>query len=96
MDVETAWVVDSLIISPDDFASSESISYTTSFEYTFTDESEGLKRLWIKAMKNGITGYPASDSIWLRKPQEVHDIDKFEEEKAGWLLTEGDMEEWIF
>jgi len=94
VDVTTAWPVDTFIVSTDDFATSFAMAATASFDYTFTNDGDGWKALWIKAVKDGVTGPATMDGIWLRTP-ETHTID-FTHGIPGWILAPQEADEWSF
>ncbi len=92
--VTTSCGADSLLVSTDDFQTSESIPYSATFTYTFTDDTDGYKKLWVKAVKDGEESTSVVDGIWLRKPESLS-LD-LAESTPGWILLTGEVDEWCF
>lgn len=95
VNVATASPVDALIVSEDDFQTSRTIPFSTTFNFTFSNTVDGRKTLWVMAVKDGLTGPVIQAGIWLRTLKESQAVD-LGQETPGWIFTPGEVDPWRF
>lgn len=93
VEITTSCGADTLLISPDHFQTFESRPYEQTFTYTFADETDGRKELWVKAVKDGVESRTVMESIWLLS--ESHAVE-FARCEPGWIFQAGEVDDWFF